>query len=494
MRLGHLLLSFLVAGGIGCSSPGTSTSHRQPSGTPTPEGGGGSAGSGGGNGGTTGTGGGGTTGTGGGGTTGTGGGGTTGTGGGGTTGTGGGDGGVPITFPDPWPHADLTTYGAAQGLDEALIDANPDDAQNIYAAANDALYVLHPGATKFVKYTAADGLHIGPFTDANGNPAMTYITSIGGGAANQVYVGYYGYESNGDPFMDPENLKELGNGDDVSIGSNGKLGIFRFQFRCDAERYSMGGCWENRSVRRMFYIHTGAAAGHSFWGFNHGVTHVLGDDFGDHVHPEVWWAPASTPDGGTPVGEEKLGEFYGIAVDPQGNMLCAGRYAVGFRPWNPLPHGTDPSYPNDEWVSDSWIYAFTTNTSDHELGNEKGPFVTRGYVENNMGAAITPDGTIWLARAASGLASYNAKVSSNFNTIKTWPQVPQDLKDLQADPDGTLWIVDQGGVLYRFDPATATLKTWPGVSNVARIYVDTTVTPRAVYVSMGGGLAVIRAK
>jgi hypothetical protein len=35
---------------------------------------------------------------------------------------------------------------------------------------------------------------------------------------------------------------------------------------------------------------------------------------------------------------------------------------------------------------------------------------------------------------------------------------------------------------------------WPGVSNVRRVVMDTTVTPRALYVSMGNqGLAVIRA-
>ena len=49
----------------------------------------------------------------------------------------------------PWPTADITTYGAAQGLDpsEAIIDANPDDGQNIWAASQDYLYVLRPGAT-----------------------------------------------------------------------------------------------------------------------------------------------------------------------------------------------------------------------------------------------------------------------------------------------------------------------------------------------------------
>jgi hypothetical protein len=493
MRLSLLLVPFLVAGGIGCSPSGHTNSHVGPTGMPA--GGNGNNGGSGGSGGGVEGGGGGDMGMGGAGGMG-GGGGTGGMGGsggsggmGGTGGTGGGGGGGPVDMgptPGPWPTADITTYGAAKGLDEEIIDANPDDAQNIYAAANDALYVLRPGAAKFVKYTAADGLHIGPFTDASGQPNMTYITAIAAGAANQVYVGYYGYESDGDPYKDTDAQKALGNGDDVKIGSDGKLGIFRFAFQCDAERYKDGGgCWENRSVRRLMYVHTGVAAGHSFWGFNHGVTHVVGDDFGDHVHPEVWW--------GNPA-EEKLGEFYGIAVTPTGEQLFAGRYAVGFRRWNPLPHGTDPTYPHDEWVSDPWIFAFTTNTSDHELGDQAGPWVTRGYREDNAGAAITADGTIWLARMSTGLASYNYKTSSNFNTIKTWPQVPQALHDIAADPDGTLWIVDVGGTLYRFNPATATLKAFAGVSGVKRIYMDATVTPRALYVSMSGGLAVIRAK
>lgn len=484
MRFRFLLIPFLVAGGIGCSSTGKPTSSVGITGLPSGNGGSGGAG-GGGNGGSGGGGSGGSGGAGGsGGMTGDGGSGGSDGGVAGGGDMGGGDMGPLPIGPGPWPLADVTTYGAAQGLDEPLVDANPDDAQNIYAAGKEALYVLHPGTGTFVKFTAADGLHIGPFTDANGNPAETSITAIGAGKANQVYVGYYGYESNGDPYMDPLPLKQLGNGDDVTLGSDGKIAnIFRFAFQCDAERYSNGGCWENRSVRRMVYVHTGTATGHSFWGFNHGVTHVLGDDFGDHVHPEVWYGPPAT---------EKLGEFYGLAVAANGELLVAGRYAVGYRPWNPLPHGADPAH--DAWVSDSWLYAFTTNTADHSLGDSAGPFVDGTYHEDNMGAALTADGTMWMARQNTGLASFNPKVSSNYNSIKTWPQVPQNLRDVQADPDGTLWIVDAGGTLYRFNPATGALVTFAGVSGVTRIYMDTTVTPRALYASMSTGLAVIRAK
>src|SRR5206468_7044797 len=77
-------------------------------------------------------------------------------GGGGDMGTtgGGGDGGVTggdmsKGGPGPWPLADLTIYGSAQGLGDGIIDANPDEAQNIWAANGETLYVLRPGSTTF---------------------------------------------------------------------------------------------------------------------------------------------------------------------------------------------------------------------------------------------------------------------------------------------------------------------------------------------------------
>jgi hypothetical protein len=54
--------------------------------------------------------------------------------------------------------------------------------------------------------------------------------------------------------------------------------------------------------------------------------------------------------------------------------------------------------------------------------------------------------------------------------------------------------VEQSGALLRFDPATGILSTFAGVGGVTRISIDATVTPRAIYASMAGGLAVIRAK
>src|SRR5678815_5662148 len=54
----------------------------------------------------------------------------------------------------PWPVADITTYNATQSLMGSIIDASPDDAQNIWAVTPDSLYVLPPGQTTFRRYTA----------------------------------------------------------------------------------------------------------------------------------------------------------------------------------------------------------------------------------------------------------------------------------------------------------------------------------------------------
>jgi hypothetical protein len=48
------------------------------------------------------------------------------------------------------------------------------------------------------------------------------------------------------------------------------------------------------------------------------------------------------------------------------------------------------------------------------------------------------------------------------------------------------------GELLRFQPATGMVQTWPGVSGVLRIYLDSTVTPRSLYAATISGLAVIR--
>ena len=391
-----------------------------------------------------------------------------------------------FTAGPPVPVADLTMFGSGQGLTGTVIDAGPDDAQNIWAVTPDALYVLRAGQTDFVRFTAADGLRIQPFIDPNGSPAVSNITAIAAGRAGEVFVGYQGFEGvipppappnccvpNAD-FSDPR--WSLGQADKITLNQNGTIQTRQYKFICDISF----NCWEERSVRRMLFVHTGTAAGHLFVGNDHGVTHIFNDIFGDHIHVIALYHDPASPQ---PI--QKQGEQYGLFATASGDLLTGSAYGVGLQKWNPDPRA---------WVNEPFRWAFTIygpaepyNAGAHSLD------VPVGYREDQRGVAMTPDGTAWFASFTQGLASYT------FNQIKTYTNVPglptSGLVDLAADPDGTLWIVDINGRLLRFDPGNLSVRVWPDISQARRIVMDTTVVPRALYVSMGGnGLGVIRAK
>ncbi len=391
---------------------------------------------------------------------------------------------VTASFTTPLPITDLTVFGASQGLTGNVIDAGPDDAQNIWAVTPDALYLLQPGQTTFTRFTAADGLNITPFTDPNGQPTVSSITAVAGGRPGEVFVGYYGFEGvipppappsccvpNAD-FSDPR--WSVGQADKVTLNPNGTLQVRHYNFICDISF----NCWEERSVRRMTFAHQGTAAGHLFIGFDHGVTHLFNDVFGDHIHVITLY---HFTDGSRVV--QKQGEQYGLFVAPNGDLLTGGAYGVGLQRWNPDPRA---------WVNESFVYAFTTYgpaTSYNQGPNALD--VPAGYREDQRGVALTPDGVAWMASLTHGLASFNGASIRPYTNVPGLPS--SGLRDMTADPDGTLWIVDGSGRLLRFNPADQSVRIWPGISNARRIVIDTTVVPRALYVSMGSsGLAVVR--
>ncbi|HET8721927.1 MAG TPA: hypothetical protein VFM24_07860 [Nitrospira sp.] len=378
-------------------------------------------------------------------------------------------------------------------MNGTIIDAGPDEAQNIWAATADALYVLRPGESAFRRFTASDGLHVQTFTDpATGQATVSNITAMAGGGANEVFVGYRGYEGTIPPpappsccvpnadFSDPR--WHLGQADKVTLNPDGTIAVRRYEFLCDATT----NCWEERSARRMVFGHGGTAAGHLFIGFDHGVVHVVNDTWGDHIHVETRW---HFPDGRIVT---RQGDQYGLAIFPNGDVLTASAYGVGGQTWNADPKA---------WVLNPFVWALTTfgpaepyNTGEHDLD------VPSDYREANRGAAVTSDGTAWWVSSLTGLSSYNHSIAQfDFSQVRHYANVPglpaTGLVDIAADPDGSLWIVDDTGRLLRFNPSASSVQVWPGVSGARRIVMDTTVAPRALYVSMGNqGLAVIRAQ
>ena len=89
------------------------------------------------------------------------------------------------------PSSPLTIYGSAQGLLESPISASVDESENLWVVTTQALYVLTPGARVFRRYTAQDGLHVGP-----GYTEPPDFTLVEGGGKDECFVGYYFHDTN----------------------------------------------------------------------------------------------------------------------------------------------------------------------------------------------------------------------------------------------------------------------------------------------------------
>ena len=146
-----------------------------------------------------------------------------------------------------------------------------------------------------------------------------------------------------------------------------------------------------------------------------------------------------------------------------------------------------------------FVWGFTTYGPAEPYNNGEHDFIVpEGYREDNRGAAVTPDGTAWWVSLHTGLSSYNHAIAqgktsmiSHYTAVAGLPAA--GLMDIAADPDGSLWIVDNSGRRCASLRHLKLCRSGLGVSGVRRIVMDTTVTPRALYVSMGSqGLAVIR--
>ena len=360
-----------------------------------------------------------------------------------------------------------TDWGTAQGLVPPIYDVSTDDAGNVWAIGIDTLFLLTPGAPTFHAFGNADGLHVEPFTAPDGTPLTTRLTAVAGATANRVYLGYLGYESD-NPFGDTPEQKALGNGDRIDYDpATGTIAVNRYQFKCVVE---VSSCWEDRSVRRIVVGHSGAAAGHAFFGFNHGTTQVWNDILGDHVHPEINWVMGTTV-------TTKYGECQALALNDDGTLWIGNRYGVGLMNWNPDPIA---------WTTAKFSIAFTTYTDNHGLD------VPWGYTEDNRGAAVTADGTLWLASGSLGLSSWNT--ATDLSTMRHWDAttgIPAKLNDILADTDGTLWIVVQGGALLHLDPTTGAVTAAP-IADARRLYIDRAAVPRALYIARGSGVTVLR--
>ena len=394
----------------------------------------------------------------------------------------------------PWPTAQATQFTPG----EPIVDVSVDEAENIWAVSNDALYILKPGEAAFHKYTDADGLHIA-------NAGAPGIMNVAGGKANEGFVGYNDVDINGTPQLTGDPTQDaplkMGGIDHVALGSDGKLTVTHIDIHSDD--YDFGGqtdfsYYEDRGTRRMLYDHM-FHPGTLYTGWNHGVDRIDWGTtdpttklpFADHVHPVV----VSTTSAGL---TEWMGEWRGLALDPtrDGALWLGGEYTGGAIGWTPALFDWTCQSANCPNTPNAFIYAYS-----YQYGQPLFPVGSDGTPMNVRGVAVTKDGTAWFVSGPQ----WNPGVDKVYGVAKvsgwtlTWLTpgamgLPSDqLMDVVALPDDTLVIAIDGGGLWHYDPKTNTSVAVPNApADVSLMWLDPMVTPAALWVASDQGVTLLR--
>lgn len=398
---------------------------------------------------------------GGGGTAGTGGvGGTGGTGGvaeggsgGGGSGGSGGEGGTRDPA-GPWPVVDVIHYGPEQGIPGRVTGVGVDDDQNIYVIDGAAVYAMPAGSGGFVR-----SANVGQF--ATGHMAL----SVCGGGPGRVYVGFLTYEK--EPELLTEEEKLLGDMDRFALQSDGTLAL---EFHHRIQNSNAKWMDHTRSILSCARVIGGPNHGDLYIGSNHGISIIRGDDYADHRHG--LWVDES--------GSQAIGYVWATNTDTGGNMLWAGHWKLGAVPKAPLDDVLG-------WV-DYTITPWIADTHAEVWGSVQDPDDLRAI------AGDTSQGRIYVGSFGKGLAAMNF-APRRWWEIEGTPDT--HITSLELDPsDGKLWVGTQSAGLWRWDPVR---ETWEHITHVPtgtvyQVYLDSTVTPRAVYVATPSGLYVLRGK
>ena len=398
----------------------------------------------------------------------------------------------------PWPAKPITVYGSAQGLLEAPISASTDEAENLWVVTGRALYLLRPGDQTFRRYTAADGLHVGPgWTEP---PDFTFVV---GGAAGECFVGYYAHDTHDHTNLDP--IAHLGKMDGVRLNPDLTLQVNRYDFHNSNDAHF----WETRTITSAVYDHF-QHPGELYVASNHGVTRVQPAKFrlpatsaersfpegvelewyADHVHPVV--CDVGACDGG-PNDHPVFGDFYGLTLADDGRLWMAGLTSAGAIKWTP----------NLQFWRNSWE---PDNPFVPAMPGKGAPSVFDAIYINLRAVAVTSDGTVWFASGeveswrgpTYGLAAWRDESPFHRTFV--------DPRSIGAAEFNVLEMIAWDDKLVLGFPSTGLLVWKPGDARgkrlgineglpgeaIGRMSLDRMVDPPQLLVPTEGGLAVLR--
>jgi hypothetical protein len=464
-----------------------------------------------------------------------------------------------------WPVANLE-FGFKDGiLETPVVAMSSDEAQNLWVATHFALYLLRPGETKFHRYdTGNSNLHLQGnaieycadrfFADGDkscrfGEASNVGITTIVGGRANEVFVGYDGAHDWNDPHDGDwfSVNRHSGKVDRVKVKDDDTLDVVRF----DLVSGNSPQFWHNRIVYRMVYDHF--IHRHELYvGTEHGIDKLSPDKWfeprkdwpfvdnlhwmSDHLHPVACLGEQCTGDEGK--DDQRMGEWRGLALSPEGDLWVGGKWSAGKIFYTEANAGVKPDGSPDPEGNTGWFQrggkAFTDPVTGrgYAFGFDFcGTSGTRKVWQNGAGwvqtscspqsgtppifwppnpgdpvgitaVTVTPDGTTWWASGpfggnpAYGIASYDGHRFSYFDPAQIG-MAESMVMDMVALPDGRLVVAGPNSGLTFWDPKTGkhtSMRAGQGIpgDQVLQMELDTMLDPPALHLATSGGAAMIR--
>jgi hypothetical protein len=250
----------------------------------------------------------------------------------------------------PFPTvANWTFLGPQHGGPHDVFQVSADQGGNLWVAGGaDGLFLLRPGATKFERFTMADGLRpYGYLPDGSDpvGPKFLKVIAVTGGSAGTVYVGYEGLPGCEDAWDKPANrpgpngpglayVYKSGDADRVTLDASGKLKVVHYDIFSGPNivHNEMDGREKLCSIFRIGYD---AKSGNLWFGGNHGF--AWGDPsyagnptcngsrscsgVVEHSHPAF---NGCTNDADCGPWAWITAEYRGISVDPSGDVWFGG--------------------------------------------------------------------------------------------------------------------------------------------------------------------------
>ena len=398
-----------------------------------------------------------------------------------------------------------------------VYDVSADKAGNLWIADGvSGLIYVPAGTTNTHFYTLADGLH--PY----GYPSQGSITqvqlkviSVAGGEANNAYVGYEGIgdcEDNWDSTAPDPNIYKSGDADHVWIsGSNFNVAHYDIYTGPNIVAAEPQGREKLCTIYRLVYdgahqrVWAGANHGFAFLNPNYnGTPFYAGDDDPDilmeHIHPAI---NGYLTDASPPTDDFLLtGGYYGMAVDPAGDIWAGGIFrtyrcvsAPGGRDDMDFFWNCESQAPHQDQI-DIWPDPITHDAWPAQRVDD---YVT--------GLAVMPDDTVWASardrqdnpNQAQNMGIGIAHLSADGKPIGylTDAMPSQHLTAIAADPDGSVWIGSEAGVA-RYIPSQGVVQQFGGDALgghsgdiVGNIQIDTSGPKRRVLIGfMSGAVAI----